>query len=164
MPNCGSMGMLCRGMAQALYLLTVKTMCVILLELTPPPQFHAIEIISPMSHLHLSRKASRPPPNPAASPPRLALGPGQFGHHHCAIIRLCPNQDASAGRHTAPFTHLTVAIVHFRSSCFGPTQHMYCGVESIFYDEMSDVQIFNQILVCDFCVIEAERWHYAFKN
>lgn len=37
MLNYQSVGMLCQAMAQALYLLTVKTMSVILLECNPVP-------------------------------------------------------------------------------------------------------------------------------
>lgn len=77
-----------------------------------PHPFHANEIISPMSHLHVSRKAPPPPPFsflkglPTLPPPlRLALGPGQFGHHRCLIICLCLNQDAAACRHPALVTY-----------------------------------------------------------
>lgn len=79
----------CGGMAQALYLLTVKTMCVILLELTPPPQFHAIEIISPMSHLYLSRKASRAPSEHCLLSPQTGTWPWAVWapplHHYLSL-------------------------------------------------------------------------------
>lgn len=88
---------------------------------SPTPPLHANEIISPMSHLHLSRKASRTPLKLSLCslslppPPRLALGPGQFGHHHCPIICLCRPAEASWLGHRTLLTYLTVVMIQFES-------------------------------------------------
>lgn len=116
----------CQAMAQASYLLTVKTISVILDEWTPTPS-HANEIIRLMSHLHLM-STPNPSPHTHTPHPALAWGRGQFGHHHWSTIHPCLNQgtlphwDFEGMNWTAAFIHSDVLVwIHAICSCFSPS-------------------------------------------